>query len=210
MDPWLASYGQVTGQDYASQSSYISARNSSAQRQLPTIVRFAITSNGGKDFMTSDSFVDLEGEAWINIWQIKLNGTTPPQPLSYPSTTPWLANVPLLLGTNTLTFTAHDRQTNILASESITITSTSTSTEGLHDRDEDGLPDEWEERNGLDTSSNGAGHDIDFDGLTNYQEYLAGSDPRDPASLLQINAVAGIGTVTLDFLARAGRSYSIL
>ena len=52
--------------------------------------------------------------------------------------------------------------------------------------------------------------DSDHDGLTDYQEYLAGTDPRDPASLLTLEALPGAGEVRLRFQAAAGRSYSIL
>lgn len=49
------------------------------------------------------------------------------------------------------------------------------------DTDGDGLPDGWEEANGLDPNSstgpNGAYGDIDTDGLNNLAEYLAGTDP---------------------------------
>ena len=52
------------------------------------------------------------------------------------------------------------------------------------DLDDDNLPDAWENANGLDPSDNGwldftQGQygDSDADGLTNYQEYLAGTDP---------------------------------
>jgi PKD repeat protein len=45
------------------------------------------------------------------------------------------------------------------------------------DGDEDGMPDEWEEKYGLDTSRNDAAEDCDQDGLTNEEEYELGTDP---------------------------------
>lgn len=56
------------------------------------------------------------------------------------------------------------------------------------DSDGDGLPDAWESANGLNPynqDSNGNGikdgdEDADTDGLSNYYEYLAGTDPRNP------------------------------
>ncbi len=49
----------------------------------------------------------------------------------------------------------------------------------IEDKDRDGLPDRWERLYGLDdTDASDASTDLDGDGLTNLQEYLAGTDPR--------------------------------
>jgi hypothetical protein len=45
------------------------------------------------------------------------------------------------------------------------------------DADGDGMPDNWEDAVGLDTSVNDAGEDPDADGLINSQEYQHGADP---------------------------------
>jgi hypothetical protein len=54
------------------------------------------------------------------------------------------------------------------------------------DDDNDQLPDTWEEDNGLDpldsTGENGKDGDLDKDGWTNYEEYMAGTDPADNTS----------------------------
>jgi len=47
----------------------------------------------------------------------------------------------------------------------------------MSDSDNDGLPDWWEEKYGLDPQLANASGDLDGDGLTNLQEYRAGSDP---------------------------------
>ncbi|WP_428819053.1 hypothetical protein [Microbulbifer sp. MCCC 1A16149] len=48
------------------------------------------------------------------------------------------------------------------------------------DQDNDGLPDEWEQANGLyDGDPWDAGFDFDNDGLSNLQEYQRGTDPHD-------------------------------
>ena len=62
------------------------------------------------------------------------------------------------------------------------------------DRDGDGLPDDWETEHGFDpydsTGVNGATGDPDQDGVTNYDEYLLGSDPNDPFEPLRWTTLA--------------------
>jgi len=50
----------------------------------------------------------------------------------------------------------------------------------LPDTDGDGIPDAWEEANGLNPDFNDANLDPDNDGFANLYEYLSGSDPRNP------------------------------
>lgn len=51
------------------------------------------------------------------------------------------------------------------------------------DTDDDQMPDFWEAENNLDISNNDASDDKDGDGVSNYQEYLNGTDPNDGTSL---------------------------
>jgi hypothetical protein len=54
----------------------------------------------------------------------------------------------------------------------------------------DGIPDSWKQTYGLSiTDANLANRDSDGDGLTTYQEYLAGTDPTNAASKLTLNGV---------------------
>jgi hypothetical protein len=78
------------------------------------------------------------------------------------------------------------------------------------DRDGDGLPDFWEEAHGLDPDHPGdAALDSDEDGMSNLEEYLAGTDPRDSSSYLKLEAAGGTGAVTLHFGAISNRTYTI-
>jgi ribosomal protein S27E len=55
---------------------------------------------------------------------------------------------------------------------------------GKVDSDDDGMPDEWEFRHGLNPMNpDDANLDLDGDGHTNYKEYVGGSDPTDSLSV---------------------------
>jgi len=78
------------------------------------------------------------------------------------------------------------------------------------DSDDDGMPDAWETANGLDQDSAAdATLDADHDGMSNEQEYLAGTNPQDPASRFTQAITVDGGAPTLRFIARAGRGYTV-
>ncbi len=65
----------------------------------------------------------------------------------------------------------------------------------INDNDDDGMADNWERYHGLDPNdpSDGSG-DADRDGYSNYQEYLARTNPNDPSSI----PFAIIGTLPMN------------
>jgi len=79
------------------------------------------------------------------------------------------------------------------------------------DTDGDGMPDVWEIAHGLKPNVNDAGFDPDGDQSTNWQEFIAGTDPRDPQSCLKVETItAGPGWRTLRFTAISNRTYTVL
>jgi Tol biopolymer transport system component len=85
----------------------------------------------------------------------------------------------------------------------------------LFDSDCDGIPDWWlMEYFGHATGQAGdhslAIDDADGDGMSNLQEYFAGTSPIDPASVFRLSAtVPGDGTVSLTWPSVTGKSYQV-
>lgn len=79
------------------------------------------------------------------------------------------------------------------------------------DSDGDGIPDAAEIAMGLNPNDPAdAALDDDADGMTNLEEYLAGTDHLNPDSNLKLTTSLVGGNLNLSFEAVAGRSYSIL
>ncbi len=82
------------------------------------------------------------------------------------------------------------------------------------DTDHDGMPDSYENQYpGLDANDPAdAALDIDFDGATNLDEYLAGTVPNDPASIFVVESLTLLpsGNVEIRFEAKADKAYSVL
>ena len=81
---------------------------------------------------------------------------------------------------------------------------------GIIDTDHDGMPDDWEMLYGFDKNNQAdASLDFDGDGLTNLEEYLAGTNPKQANSVLKITAALDGSGVVLTFTAIAGRTYTV-
>ena len=87
------------------------------------------------------------------------------------------------------------------------------------DSDGDGLPDSWEQ-DVIDSDLTGTllglahvnpGDDLDYDGMTNYEEYIAGTYALDRTDRLELKVIQATSTFTrLRFLAITGRTYRII
>jgi regulation of enolase protein 1 (concanavalin A-like superfamily) len=79
------------------------------------------------------------------------------------------------------------------------------------DSDADGMPDSFEVAHEFNVNNSAdAGQDADLDGMTNLQEYWAGTNPRNAASVLRITRINRLGSnLVLSFLSGTGRMYAI-
>ena len=79
------------------------------------------------------------------------------------------------------------------------------------DTDGDGMPDVWESAHGFNPFDPAdAALDADNDSRTNLEEYLAGTDPRSPASVLRITALAREVSGARVFWTTAGSHHYLL
>jgi hypothetical protein len=80
----------------------------------------------------------------------------------------------------------------------------------LADLDRDGLPDAIEESLGLSTNNPAdAASDLDGDTMSNYAEYIAGTDPTNRLSYLKIDSITATGVATLAFGAVSNKTYAV-
>jgi len=80
------------------------------------------------------------------------------------------------------------------------------------DTDMDGMPDTWEDANGLNRNVNDAGGDADLDGMTNLEEFIAGTNPQQSSSHLKVQRVPGSETneqQRLEWPSAPGRYYLV-
>ena len=115
---------------------------------------------------------------------------------------------PMFITGSTTNYTDSNGATNS-PSRFYRIRSTGTQTIG-GDSDHDGLPDSWEIQYFGNLDQTGIG-DFDGDGFNNLQEYLAGTDPTNPASFIHITAIARENTndVRVTWMMGAGRTNAL-
>lgn len=127
MSAWTSHYGTLAGSNFSAILSYLGARASYVQSQLPVqipAVPFNITTNGGNGFTVDDVTATVEGDGWINVRTIRLAGSADPLDVTWTDQNSWRAIVPVDFGSNPLTLEAFDFQGNPIGSDSIAITST--------------------------------------------------------------------------------------
>ena len=129
LNPWLAHYGSVTGESYTGYATNITDRiasvNSQINAQIP-VVAFSITTNGGANFSTAGATAVLEGDGWVDVHEIRLNGSPDSLAVTWADANSWSLTVPLGTGLNAITLTALNRQGGSVGTDSIIITNTST------------------------------------------------------------------------------------
>jgi hypothetical protein len=74
------------------------------------------------------------------------------------------------------------------------------------DSDGDGLPDSWEATYPTAAAATG---DADLDRMTNWQEYMAGTDPTNALSFLKVDRISRVDSTAIEFMAVSNKTYSV-
>ena len=121
--PLAAGLATHTGGSPTADTNYVTNRANFLLGSLPASVPFAITTNGGSDFEEADSAVTLEGNAWIDVFSIRVNGVA--AEITWRDSETWQIDVPIETGPNGLSIVAFDNRGTEVGGDSITVTNTS-------------------------------------------------------------------------------------
>lgn len=129
--PWCAQLGRLLpDQDIDGHCSFIDERAdwilygaSDAVMTLYPSVEFQITTGGGADLSVAAREITLEGEAWLDVRQIALDGGEALE-LTWLDEGTWSVRVPLEDGPNTVTLVATDLHGAVVGEDTVVVTST--------------------------------------------------------------------------------------
>jgi len=126
LSSWAGRYAGLLGQNWSGAVNYLQQRANFIRSTLPLTAPFAITSNGGNNFGTTNDHVSLSGTAPLALKEIAINGVS--YTLTWSSLTNWTLTAPLANFVNLLTLQGLDNRGNPLtnATDSITVTNLGT------------------------------------------------------------------------------------
>lgn len=127
MSPWTSHFDEIVpgGSVFSDDLSYINTRSNDILNQVNSqapAVTFSITTNSGNNFATNDSPVELQGNGWLDVEEIRLASSSQALPMTWRSNTSWSVAIPLAAGVNPINLEAYDRLGNLLGTDSIIVT----------------------------------------------------------------------------------------
>jgi hypothetical protein len=124
MDPWIDHYQQfVTRQNFTQFKRYIEQRAARILSVLPAQVPLAITTAGPLD-VGDATIATIAGTGWVNVRQIRLEGSDQPLDLRWTTVTSWEVTVPVSNSSGSVSLQAFDFQGKPIGTASIGVRST--------------------------------------------------------------------------------------
>ena len=126
LSSWAQHYNNFVSEDLTQFMSYVDTRRAYALGQLnsaiPT-VSFAITTPSGT---APGPTVPISGNAWVDVAQMRLAGSSLPLTVTWLSATTWETNITIAQGPNPITINAFNSQGVQIGTSSVTITGNGT------------------------------------------------------------------------------------
>ncbi len=208
LGPWIDHYGGLVGQNFGGIRGFVDARSKFVASQIPARVPFQVTQPTPENRAVATPQIMLQGRSWFDVHSVWIEGPDRTNQVRWPNLTTWTCDLSLLLGPNRVRVRTVDFHGISTVRDEFVVFATVPG--GGVDEDQDGLPDLWERQQGFAPETMAGTDDPDQDGHPNRAEYEAGTDPRDPASRLELIPNLGSTPLRYRFKAVAGRSYSLV
>ena len=125
---WADHFSMLTGgQPFGTHMDYLGVRADNVLSQIDALlppVDFAVTTHGGEPFSIAAPSATLDGDGWVNVREIRLQGSSIPLQVVWTGENTWQTSIPLQPGENTVVLEAVDFRGQLIGADAITITST--------------------------------------------------------------------------------------
>ena len=121
LERWTDHYGALARQNFGGRRSYLNSRATFVRDRLPDPIPFEITTNDGEAFTTRESSIQLIGNGWIDVAEIR-SATSGLLQVDWLDEERWRLTAPLNAGVNSLELNAYNHRGELVGSDNIAIT----------------------------------------------------------------------------------------
>jgi len=130
LGPWCDRLASLTGQDFAGHCRFVGDRadwvmygaSDSVMNRFPAR-DFRITTGDGADLEVEGTELTVEGEAWIDVRGIRLDGAADPLTVTWLDEVRWQVVVPVVKGSQEVVLSATDLRGEVVGTDSVGVTS---------------------------------------------------------------------------------------
>ena len=121
MSYWTEHYGELAGEDFSGVLAFIAERGRVTREILPPAVPFAAANSAVSVFSDDSVLIDLEGLAWINVEEIRLQGRDQALDVTWTSLQDWRVTVPLAEAGDEIVLTAHNYRGQVVGHATVNV-----------------------------------------------------------------------------------------